>query len=165
MDFLWSPWRYQYIRAAADGDLKEKACVFCSGPSAPDLRQALVVGRAAQSYVILNLYPYTSGHVMVVPYRHVSSLADLDQETSTEMMELAKRCQRALDAVYRPDGYNLGINLGRAAGAGIEEHIHMHVVPRWAGDANFMTVIGETRVLPEDLGITYDKVKPYFDDL
>jgi len=163
MDYLWSPWRYRYIRSNADGELLRDGCIFCLAPEAEDPRAALVVGRASLCYVILNLFPYTSGHLMVVPYRHGSMLADLDAETTSEMMELAKRAQTALVDVYRPDGFNIGINNGSAAGAGIAEHLHMHVVPRWTGDANFMTIVGETRVLPEDLADTYDRLRPYFD--
>lgn len=162
MDFVWSPWRYHYIRANADGVHAPDGCVFCRAPQAPDPAHALVAARGERNYIILNLFPYTSGHLMVVPYAHVSSLADVDDETAAEMMALAKLAQRALDAVYRPDGYNVGLNLGKAAGAGIEQHLHMHVVPRWVGDANFMSVIGETRVIPEDLQTTYEKLSRYF---
>jgi ATP adenylyltransferase len=164
MDFVWSPWRYHYIRANADGKYAPEGCVFCRAPEAPDPASALVVARGERTYIILNLFPYTSGHLMVVPYAHVSSLADVDDETAAEMMTATKRAQRALDAVYRPDGYNVGLNLGKAAGAGIDQHLHMHVVPRWVGDANFISVVGETRVIPEDLNTTYDKLSRYFAD-
>lgn len=170
MDYLWSPWRFKYI-AGAPGDAPREdapgraACVLCRVGSAKDAREALVLGRGAHAYVVLNLFPYTSGHLMVVPSRHASSLSSFDAETTGEMMELAKRAERALSLVYRPDGFNVGINLGGAAGAGIAEHLHLHVVPRWTGDANFMTTVGETRVLPEELGTTYDKLEPHFRDL
>lgn len=164
MDFVWSPWRYHYIRANADGEHQRDGCVFCRAPEAPDPAIALVAARGEHSYIILNLFPYTSGHLMVVPYAHVSSLAEMDTEATSEMMELVKRSQRALDAVYRPDGYNIGMNLGKSAGAGIEQHLHMHVVPRWVGDANFVSVVGETRVIPEDLQTTYEKLARYFAD-
>jgi ATP adenylyltransferase len=163
MDYLWSPWRFRYIRSNADGELKRSGCVFCLAPEAPDPKSALVLGRGVHCYAILNLYPYTSGHLMVVPYVHTSSLADLDAATTAEMMEIAKRAQVALAQVYRPDGFNLGINLGSAAGAGIAEHLHMHVVPRWEGDANFMSIVGETRVIPEELETTYEKLRPHFE--
>ena len=162
MDFVWSPWRYHYIRANADGVHSPDGCVFCRAPEAEDPSQTLVAARGEHTYIILNLFPYTSGHLMVVPYAHVSSLADVDDATTAEMMSLAKRAQRALDAVYRPDGYNIGLNLGRAAGAGIDQHLHLHVVPRWVGDANFMSVVGETRVIPEDLSTTYEKLVRHF---
>ena len=162
MDFVWSPWRYHYIRANADGEHARDGCVFCLAPEAPDPATTLVAARGAHCYIILNLFPYTSGHLMVVPYAHVSALAAVDDETASEMMTFAKRSQRALDAIYRPDGYNVGMNLGKAAGAGIEQHLHMHVVPRWAGDANFISVIGETRVIPEEMQTTYEKLARYF---
>lgn len=122
-----------------------------------------LVHRAELNFVILNLFPYTSGHLMIVPYRHEASLAAVDQATTTEMIELAKRAQTALEAEYHPDGFNIGMNLGRSAGAGVADHLHLHVVPRWSGDANFVSIIGETRVLPEDLGITHQKLKKHFD--
>jgi ATP adenylyltransferase len=162
MDFVWSPWRYHYIRANADGVHAPDGCVFCRAPEAADPSLTLVAARGERNYIILNLFPYTSGHLMVVPYLHVSSLADLDDATTTEMMALVKRSQRALDALYRPDGYNIGLNLGKAAGAGIEQHLHMHIVPRWVGDANFISVVGETRVIPADLTATYEKLSQYF---
>ena len=164
MDFVWSPWRYHFIRANADGVHARDGCVFCRAAESDDSAAALVAARGEHNYIILNLFPYTSGHLMVVPYAHVSSLSALDAATTGEMMELVKRAQRALDALYRPDGYNIGLNLGKAAGAGIEQHLHMHVVPRWVGDANFVSVIGETRVIPEELTVTYDKLSQYFSD-
>ena len=158
MDFVWSPWRYHYIRANADGVLSPGGCVFCHAPTVEDLSSTLVVARGALSYVILNLYPYTSGHLMVVPYAHVSLPTELDPATLAEMMEFLQRSQRALDATYAPNGYNIGMNVGKAAGAGIADHVHLHVVPRWVGDANFMSVIGETRVVPEEMSVTYEKL-------
>lgn len=158
MDFVWSPWRFHYITENADGRLHKDGCVFCRAPEAEDLSSTLVVEKGKRNYIILNLFPYTSGHLMVVPYEHVSTLADLDSESSAEMMDLTKRAQRALDAVYHPDGYNIGLNLGKAAGAGIDQHLHMHLVPRWVGDANFVSVIGETRVIPEAMETTYEKI-------
>lgn len=158
MDFVWSPWRYHYIRANADGVHAPDGCVFCRAPAVENLRETLVLERGVWCYMILNLYPYTSGHLMVVPYEHVSTLADLDDAATAEMMVLVRRAQRALDSTYRPNGYNIGMNLGKAAGAGIDQHLHMHVVPRWVGDANFVSVVGETRVVPEDLMTTFDKL-------
>jgi ATP adenylyltransferase len=160
MEHIWSPWRFKYI-ASID---QEQGCVFCRAARAGDDREMLVVHRAGLNFVILNLFPYTSGHLMVVPYEHTASLAAISEATSTEMMELAKRAQTALDREYRPDGYNIGMNLGKSAGAGVADHLHLHLVPRWAGDANFVSVIGETRVLPEDLQTTYDKLRKHFDD-
>ena len=121
-----------------------------------------VVHRAQLNFILLNLFPYTSGHLMIVPYEHQASLAAVDAATTTEMLELAKRAQGALEAEYHPDGFNIGMNLGRSAGAGIADHLHLHVVPRWSGDANFVSVVGETRVLPEDLATTCEKLKRHF---
>ena len=122
-----------------------------------------MVHRAELNFVILNLYPYTSGHLMIAPYQHEASLAAVDQATTTEMIELAKRAQTALEAEYHPDGFNIGMNLGRSAGAGVADHLHLHVVPRWSGDANFVSIVGETRVLPEELATTHQKLKKHFD--
>ena len=121
-----------------------------------------MVHRAAHNFVILNRFPYTSGHVMVVPYEHVASLEDLPDETLVEMIRLAREAEKHLRAIYRPDGLNLGMNLGKSAGAGIAGHVHMHVLPRWTGDTNFMTVVGETRVVPEDLEATWERLSQAF---
>lgn len=155
MDYLWTPWRYRYIASAQKGE----ECVFCHAVDAKDDRETLIVLRGESNFVILNRYPYTSGHVMIVPYAHVADLASAEAETLDEMMQLAKRLQVALRETYRPEGFNIGMNLGRAAGAGIVGHLHLHVLPRWAGDANFMTVVGETRVEPEELATTYDRLQ------
>lgn len=155
MDYLWTPWRYRYIANAT----KDDRCIFCDALAANDDARTLVVLRGEKNFIILNRFPYTSGHVMVVPYAHVADLSAADPEMLAEMMRLAQRVQGALSRVYRPEGYNLGMNLGRAAGAGITGHLHMHVLPRWAGDANFMTVTGETRVEPEELSTTYEKLR------
>jgi ATP adenylyltransferase len=161
MDFLWSPWRYQYIQAQP-GDT---GCVLCrladdQGPEADAARYVLHRGR--HNFVVLNLYPYTSGHLMIAPYAHLSLIGEADKPTTDEMMDLAKQAQRALAAVYRPGGYNLGMNLGAAAGAGVAKHFHLHLLPRWVGDTNFLTTVGETRSLPEDLTETYRKLKTHF---
>jgi ATP adenylyltransferase len=159
MEHIFSPWRYKYI-ASAD---KETGCVFCRARDGND-RDFLIVYRGDKNFIILNLYPYTSGHLMIVPYEHADSLAATDGETTAEMMEMAKRAVKALEAEYHPDGFNVGMNLGRSAGAGVADHIHLHVVPRWTGDANFVSIVGETRVLPEDLETTYEKLKKHFGD-
>lgn len=154
MDYLWTPWRYHYIaNAKTDG-----VCVFCDAVAANKDRETLILLRGEKNFVILNRYPYTSGHVMIVPYLHVADLASADAAMLADMMQLAQRMQTALQKTYRPEGFNLGMNLGRAAGAGIVGHLHLHVLPRWAGDANFMTVVGETRVEPEELSTTYDRL-------
>ncbi len=155
MDYLWTPWRYRYIADAS----KDSRCIFCDALGADDDRKTLIVYRGEKNFVILNRYPYTSGHVMVVPCEHVADLSATDPATLAEMMTLAQRVQTALAKNYHPEGYNLGMNLGRAAGAGVTGHLHLHVLPRWAGDANFMTVTGETRVEPEDLATTYDRMQ------
>lgn len=159
MEHIWSPWRYKYI-AKAGG---EEGCVFCRVLESGKDDENYIVYRGELNFVILNLFPYTSGHLMIVPYEHIASLASTSEATTTEMMNLAKRAQVALEAEYRPDGFNIGMNLGRSAGAGVADHLHLHVVPRWAGDANFVSIVGETRVLPEDMGTTYKKLKKHFD--
>jgi len=153
MDYLWTPWRYKYIATA-----KDDGCIFCDAVAANDDARTHIVYRGKKCFIILNRFPYTSGHVMVVPYAHLADLAAADAETLGEMMQLAKKSQIALEGVYHPQGYNLGMNLGRAAGAGVAGHMHLHVLPRWSGDANFMTTVGETRVEPEDLETTYEKM-------
>jgi ATP adenylyltransferase len=154
MDYLWTPWRFRYISGASDKD----ECVFCAAAADSHDRERLVVHRAARCFVILNRFPYTNGHVMVVPYEHVPTLEALPDETATELILLARRTEGILRAVYKPEGLNMGINIGKCAGAGIAGHVHMHVLPRWMGDANFMTTVGETRVLPEDLDSTWEKL-------
>ncbi len=163
MDFLWSPWRYRYVTGASDAGVRQ-GCVFCriADASVPD-SQSLILHRAEHNFVILNRYPYTSGHMLVVPYEHVAKLAAASQGAAAEMIELTRRIERVLDRLYRPDGVNVGMNIGRAAGAGVADHIHMHALPRWAADSNFATVIGETRVLPEALEVTWERAKAEFE--
>ncbi|HKY05283.1 MAG TPA: HIT domain-containing protein [Blastocatellia bacterium] len=161
MEHIWSPWRYKYIASADESG--NRGCVFCLAVEKSSDREHFIVYRGMLNFVILNLYPYTSGHLMIVPYEHTALFAEVSPETTTEMVELAKRAQRALEAEYRPEGFNIGMNLGKCAGAGVAEHLHLHVVPRWAGDANFVSVVGETRVLPEELATTYDRLKKHFD--
>lgn len=160
MDYLWTPWRYQYVTTAGG----RGECVFCAAAGASDDRETLVVHRAKHNFVILNRFPYTSGHVMVIPNRHVATLEGLDDETLTELILLARRTEQHLRALYHPEGLNIGVNIGRAAGAGIAEHLHMHLLPRWTGDTNFMTTIGETRVMPEDLAISWEKLRGAFQE-
>src|ERR1700745_3196058 len=157
MDYIWTPWRYQYMKEAASGNQPE--CIFCDAVARNNDAETLIVHRGAKSFIILNRFPYTSGHVMIVPYAHVGELSACDREAASEMMHLAQRVETALRTVYQPAGMNLGRNLGRAAGAGVAGHVHMHALPRWFGDANFMTVVGETRVHPEELKTTYDKLR------
>ena len=161
MDRLWSPWRSDYIASAADAD--SSVCVFCKLRDDAEHDAAnFVVHRAAHNFIVLNRYPYISGHLLVVPYEHLGELDIAEKTITDELMDLTKQCQTALREVYRPDGFNVGMNLGRAAGAGIADHIHIHILPRWAGDTNFMTSVAEARVLPEDLSITYEKLRGKF---
>jgi ATP adenylyltransferase len=163
VDRLWTPWRYQYISGAGGEKPAAGDCVLCGlAQDEQSDEQNFVLHRARRNYAVLNLYPYTSGHLMIVPYAHEASLDAIDKETTDELMDLAKRAQGALREAYRPEGFNLGMNLGRVAGAGVAGHVHLHVLPRWAGDANFMSVVGETRVLPEDLTATYKKLRELF---
>lgn len=158
MDILWSPWRYDYI--SGDAATKTDDCVFCSilNNSASD-EENFILRRAEFNFVILNVYPYAPGHLMVVPYEHFSTLDQAGKTTTDEMMDLTKSAQSAISEVYSPDGINLGMNLGKAAGAGVAGHFHMHMLPRWVGDVNFMTAIGETRSIAETLPMTYEKFK------
>ena len=163
MDFLWTPWRYSYVTGSAEDGVRH-GCVFCRvlDAAVPE-RDSLIVHRAEHNFVILNRYPYTSGHMMVVPYGHVAKLAAASEETAAEMMVLTRRVECLLHRLYQPDGVNVGMNIGRAAGAGVEGHIHMHVLPRWVADSNFATVIGETRVLPEALELTWERARAEFE--
>ena len=155
MDYLWTPWRYRYITDAT----KDDRCIFCDALALGDDAKGLIVFRGQKNFIILNRFPYTTGHVMIVPFAHLAELSACDAPTLLEMMQLTQRVQAALAANYRPEGYNVGMNLGRCAGAGVTGHLHLHVLPRWAGDTNFMTTVSETRMEPEDLGTTYDKLR------
>ena len=168
MDYLWTPWRYAYVKSADS----TPGCVFCgilqeSTSSDADVQAAadrrhFIVHRGRECFVILNSFPYNAGHVMVIPYAHLDELQKLSTSAAHEMMDLAQKVETALRQLYNPDGINLGMNVGKAAGAGVAGHIHMHVLPRWAGDTNFMTVVGETRVLPETLDTTWERMKAAF---
>jgi ATP adenylyltransferase len=155
MDYLWTPWRYAYV----SGGEKATGCVFCELVKQKDDEKALIAYRGEQCFVVLNRFPYTPGHVMIVPYAHLDELRKLPSEAASEMIALAQRLETVLRELYHPDGINLGMNIGKAAGAGIAGHIHMHVLPRWVADANFMSVVGETRVLPETLDVTWERIK------
>ncbi len=158
MDYLWSPWRYQYLTDTR----RPSGCIFCQMAAETNDRENLIVHRGAANFIVLNRFPYTSGHLMVVPYRHTAELAEIDPDTVSELMLLTQTATRHLRSIYRPDGLNLGMNIGESAGAGIAGHLHMHVLPRWRGDANFMTTVGETRVLPEELDVTWQKLSQAF---
>jgi ATP adenylyltransferase len=182
VDYLWTPWRYTYV---TEGDKKKRAgipdelaawpgdlgCVFCNMIAAVDYaiaqgmnriaaeRAAGIVLRAEHNFICVNRFPYTSGHIMVVPYEHQASLAALPSETAREMIDLAQRVERAQTDLYHPDGFNFGLNLGKSAGAGVAGHVHLHALPRWTGDTNFLTTVGETRILPEDFYVTWQRMR------
>ena len=160
MDYLWTPWRYAYVSTAQ----KTSGCIFCELPKAGDDVRARIVHRGRYCYIVLNTYPYTPGHVMVVPFAHLDELQKLPREAAHEMIELSQRMEQVLRQLYKPDGVNLGMNIGKAAGAGVAGHIHMHALPRWLGDTNFMTVTAETRVLPEPLDVTWGKLRNSFNN-
>ncbi len=160
MDYLWTPWRYTYVTTADQAS----GCIFCDEAAENADEKNGIIYRGQRCFIILNLFPYTSGHVMIVPYAHLDRLQDLPPETAHEMMALSQRMERVLRAAYRPDGINLGMNIGKAAGAGVAGHIHMHMLPRWVADASFLTVVGETRVLPESLSETYHRLRKALDE-
>lgn len=155
MDYLWTPWRYAYISSAD----RAPGCIFCDKIAENDDRKNFIVHRGQHCFVILNAYPYTSGHVMVVPYAHLDQLVKLPAQAAHEMIELSQKMETILRQAYNAEGINLGMNIGKCAGAGVAGHVHMHVLPRWTADANFISVVGETRVLPETLESTYQKIK------
>jgi ATP adenylyltransferase len=157
MKVIWAPWRIQYILSE-----KPRECLFCQYPKEQNDRQNLILYRRKNTYVIMNKYPYNNGHLMAVPYFHTSSFDGLSNEVLAELMETTRYAVDCLKEVMRPEGFNVGLNLGRAAGAGIEEHMHIHIVPRWGGDMSFMTILEEVRVIPEHIHATYDKLYPIF---
>jgi ATP adenylyltransferase len=154
---IWAPWRLAYVKDASKDKAEE--CIFCAKPAAGDDDENLIVHRGELCFVMLNLFPYTNGHLMIAPYRHVATLPELDADTVAEIMALAQRAMRVLEEEYAPHGYNVGFNQGRVAGAGVEHHIHMHVVPRWGGDTNFMPVLADTRVMPQSLEQSFAALK------
>ncbi len=157
MKKLWAPWRMEYIRQE-----KSSGCIFCDKPKQDRDRENLILHRGAGCFVIMNFYPYNNGHLMVVPYRHSADLAALTAAEQSEMMTLLGRCTTILTQQMRPHGFNIGMNLGRTAGAGIDDHLHFHIVPRWNGDTNFMPVTGHTKVLSQGLQESWDSLKPWF---
>ncbi|MGD9696959.1 MAG: HIT domain-containing protein [Thermoleophilia bacterium] len=154
-DIMWSPWRMAYVSAEKEHGFEGPRCVFCNLPLQDDDARTYILYRGARAFVIMNLYPYNNGHLMVVPYAHVDSLLALDDETVGEMTGLLRRSQAVLEERMAPQGFNVGINQGRAAGAGIADHLHIHLLPRWVGDTNFMPTLGDTRVMPQHLDETY----------
>ena len=162
MDRLWSPWRGEYIATAATSDPAD-GCIFCEIQVDPaNDEKNFILHRAKFNFVVLNIHPYTSGHLMIVPYQHLAKLSEASKETTDELMDLTKLAEKAIREAYQPEGLNLGMNLGKAAGAGIAGHIHVHILPRWNGDTNFMTTVADTRVLPEDLTMTFAKLRGRF---
>lgn len=157
-EILWAPWRMEYILGE-----KEKACIFCTKPDQNQDKENLILFRGARNFVIMNRYPYNNGHLMVVPYRHTSDFDSLSSEECTEMMGVISKSMKVIRQAINPDGFNIGMNIGKDAGAGIEEHLHFHIVPRWAADTNFMPVVGNTKVISEGLWETWDRFKSGFD--
>ncbi len=157
MKRLWAPWRIDYIRGE-----KPLGCILCDKPQAQCDQENLILFRAEHSFVMMNLYPYNNGHLMVSPYQHADTLEGLSNAVLSDLMQMMKASLAALRSAFNPEGANVGLNLGKAGGAGIDDHLHFHVVPRWEGDTNFMTVVGENRVIPEDIQETYRLLKPHF---
>lgn len=157
MKALWAPWRMEYILGK-----KEPECIFCSYPKKKNDRDHLILYRSAHNFVMMNKYPYNNGHIMVVPYIHTSTIDNLTDEVLLDFMKVTQHSLKSLKEIFRPEGFNIGINIGAVAGAGMEEHVHLHMVPRWAGDTSFMSVLGEIRVVPEHILQTYDKLYPVF---
>jgi ATP adenylyltransferase len=157
---LWTPWRQAYI----EGNSAERSgqCFLCVAPTGDDDRARFILLRAKHVFALLNLYPYNSGHLMIAPYEHTGDFAHLDADTASELTAITQRSVDALQKAYQPDAFNIGMNLGKAAGAGVPDHLHVHVVPRWVADTNFMPIVAETKVLPESLGQTYERLAPYF---
>ena len=154
---LWAPWRMEYILSE-----KPKECIFCLGKDEREDKKRLVLHRSSRSFVIMNRYPYNNGHIMIAPLKHLPDIEDIDKETAQDMFQLLQKSIEIIRSCMNPDGFNIGINIGKVGGAGIEEHLHIHVVPRWNGDTNFMPVIGDIRVMPEYLEDSYNKLYPYF---
>jgi len=159
MEHLWTPWRMPYLRGEEG---RTDGCLFCVAPQVGDA-EVHIVCRGELCYAILNRYPYNNGHLMVVPYAHVATLEDLDAETLAELMALTQRSLRVLREAYAPQGFNVGVNIGEVAGAGMAAHVHLHIVPRWGGDNNYMSTVGGTRVIPEWLDQTYERLRPLFE--
>lgn len=157
MDRLYTPWRMNYV-----GGEKPQGCIFCVKPAEDQDEKNLILGRSTHAFALLNLYPYNSGHLMVVPYQHTGDLAGLPSEVATDMMALTQRAVAAISEEYHPQGFNVGLNLGEVAGGSISAHLHVHVVPRWGGDTNFMPVTADTKVLPETLDRTWERLRPHF---
>jgi ATP adenylyltransferase len=162
VDRLWTPWRREFVEGAKDTASGETVCFLCANSAAQDDRANMILFRAPCTFVMLNLYPYNSGHLMIAPYAHGGDLARLDSSIAEELMRMTQRSIDVLQRAYPPEGFNVGMNLGKSAGAGVPDHLHIHVVPRWAGDTSFMPVVAGTKVLPETLDQTYERLEPFF---
>jgi ATP adenylyltransferase len=160
MEVLFTPWRYPYLTAPKSD--APQGCIFCIAARSDDVRGTLTLYRSNDALVMLNKYPYTNGHLMIAPIAHEARLFDSTDRSLLALIRLTAESQRILSDVYHPDGFNVGMNFGRVAGAGVEDHYHMHIVPRWNGDTNFMSVAAQTRLVPEELGVTFDKLAPHF---
>ncbi|MFP4521827.1 MAG: HIT family protein [Fibrobacterota bacterium] len=160
MDRMWAPWRMEYVSATDD---KKDACVFCGKEKPVDDKKDLLLYRGGKCFVLMNLYPYNNGHLMVIPFRHLNDVSLLDADERKEIFDLTVKSKEVLAKVYSPHGFNVGMNLGRPAGAGIDEHIHMHILPRWNGDTNFMPVIAHTKVISEGMESSWEKLRAEFD--
>lgn len=161
MRILWAPWRKPYLEKGAE----PSSCILCQKPKEREDRKNLILYRGEHCFVLLNLFPYNNGHLMIAPYRHLDRLTSLNRHEILEMIELAQGCERALGRALSAEGFNLGMNLGKVAGAGIAGHIHLHMVPRWSGDTNFLPILGETKVISEDIDSTYQRLFPHFAEL
>jgi ATP adenylyltransferase len=157
MEILWAPWRMEYIQSA-----KESGCIFCAKPMEQDDKKNLIVWRGQESFVMMNFYPYNNGHLMVIPFRHIADIAELNSAERLELMDLLARCKAVLQQLMSPHGFNIGMNLGQVAGAGVKDHLHFHIVPRWNGDTNFMPILGHTKVVSEGLYETWEKLQQGF---
>ncbi|MFQ5449180.1 MAG: HIT domain-containing protein [Nitrospinaceae bacterium] len=160
MKQIWAPWRMEYIQGDKSGE-----CIFCTLPRAGDDEKNFILFKGPRCFIIMNIFPYNTGHVMISPYRHLSCLTLLDEEECAEMNHLTRKCVEILRTVTAPEGFNIGINLGKAGGAGFDEHIHVHIVPRWTGDTNYMPVLADTKIHPEHLRATYEKMAPHFQQI
>ncbi len=156
MDYLWTPWRYQYIKKASENN--QEGCIFCKLPKENKDEENFILYRGKYNFIILNRFPYTNGHSMIVPFRHFGEFHMMTDDEGNEILKLTKTLQKALIEIYNPEGFNIGFNQGKCAGAGVADHLHLHVVPRWTGDSNMVSIIGETRIVPEDLKTTYNKL-------
>ncbi len=160
MENIWAPWRMDYIL-----NDKENSCIFCDKSKENEDKKNLILLRKNLCFVIMNLYPYNNGHIMIAPYRHIGNVTEANREESLEIFETMQDCVKVLEKTFKPEGFNIGINLGRVAGAGIKDHVHLHIVPRWEGDTNFMPVLADVRVIPEHISKTYNTLKERFSQL